>query len=62
MNRHTAYRWFREGMLPVPAERVGRLVGVCTLSVGDDAADGLVVHAWVCSDDQRADLEPRCRG
>ena len=20
---HTAYRWFREGTLPVPAERVG---------------------------------------
>jgi putative resolvase len=25
VNRHTAYRWFREGTLPVPAERVGRL-------------------------------------
>jgi len=26
VNRHTGYRWFREGTLPVPAERVGRLI------------------------------------
>jgi putative resolvase len=29
-SRHTAYRWFREGTLPVPAQRVGRLILVKT--------------------------------
>ncbi len=32
----TAYRWFRAGKLPVPAERVGGLILVGDLS-GDDA-------------------------
>lgn len=26
VNKHTAYRWYREGKLPVPAQRVGRLI------------------------------------
>ena len=26
VSKFTAYRWFREGTLPVPAERVGRLI------------------------------------
>ena len=26
VNKHTAYRWYREGKLPVPARRVGRLI------------------------------------
>jgi putative resolvase len=32
VNRHIAYRWFREGTLPVPVERVGRLVLVKTIA------------------------------
>ena len=56
VNRHTAYRWFREGRLPVPAERVGRLILVTTAATGDSAA-GVVVYARVCSHDQRSDLE-----
>jgi putative resolvase len=57
VNRHTAYRWFREGTLPVPAERVGRLILVRTAPVGDGAAAGVVIYARVCSHDQRADLD-----
>ena len=56
VNRHTAYRWFREGTLPVPAERVGRLILVKTAAVSLSAG-GVVVYARVCSHDQRADLD-----
>jgi putative resolvase len=57
VSRHTAYRWFREGTLPVPAERVGRLILVRTAAVGDGRAGGVVVYARVSSHDQRADLD-----
>jgi putative resolvase len=55
---HTAYRWFREGKLPVPAERVGRLIMVGCLS-GDDArpTGKTAVYARVSSVDQKADLD-----
>jgi putative resolvase len=42
VNRHSAYRWFRAGRLPVPAERVGRLILVKTTAVSASAA-GVVV-------------------
>ncbi len=52
----TAYRWFREGKLPVPARRVGRLI-----LVEPDAAErpaGLAaVYARVSSADQKPDLD-----
>jgi putative resolvase len=57
VNRHTAYRWFREGTLPVPAERVGRLILVRTIPAGEGAAGGVVIYARVSSHDQRADLD-----
>jgi putative resolvase len=58
VNRHTAYRWFREGTLPVPAERVGRLILVRTTSAGDGAAGGgVVIYARVSTHDQRAGLD-----
>lgn len=57
VNRHTAYRWFREGALPVPAERVGRLILVRTTPAGEGAAGGVVIYARVSSHDQRADLD-----
>ncbi|EIU51638.1 MULTISPECIES: IS607 family transposase [Mycobacteriaceae] len=57
VNRHTAYRWFREGTLPVPAERVGRLILVRTAPAGEGAAAGVVIYARVSSHDQRADLD-----
>jgi putative resolvase len=56
VNRHTAYRWFREGTLPVPAQRVGRLILVRTTPAGEGAA-GVVIYARVSSHDQRADLD-----
>lgn len=57
VNRHTAYRWFREGTLPVPAERVGRLILVRTDGLGSRPGAGAVLYARVSSDDQRADLD-----
>ncbi len=44
-------------MLPVPAERVGRLILVRTASAGDGAAGSVVIYARVSSHDQRADLD-----
>ncbi|WP_084031239.1 IS607 family transposase, partial [Mycobacterium avium] len=57
VNRHTAYRWYREGTLPVPAQRVGRLILVRTTPAGEGAAGGVVIYARVSSHDQRADLD-----
>jgi putative resolvase len=58
VNRHTAYRWFREGTLPVPAERVGRLILVRAGGSAVSAAPaGAVLYARVSSHDQRADLD-----
>ncbi|MER5337504.1 IS607 family transposase [Micromonospora sp. NPDC002717] len=56
---HTAYRWFRNGTLPVPAQRVGPrtiLVNVEANSTAE-AVGGLGLYARVSSPDQRSDLE-----
>lgn len=59
VNPHTAYRWFREGTLPVPARRVGPR----TILVNIDAhtspsvTGGVGLYARVSSRDQEADLE-----
>jgi putative resolvase len=55
----TAYRWFREGTLPVPAQRVGPrtiLVNV-EANASPEAVGGLGLYARVSSHDQKADLE-----
>ncbi|MFG2996821.1 IS607 family transposase [Streptomyces sp. NPDC048340] len=55
----TAYKWFREGTLPVPAQRVGPrtiLVNVEASAV-PEAVGGVGLYARVSSHDQRADLE-----
>ncbi|CMS67875.1 IS607-like element IS1535 family transposase [Mycobacterium tuberculosis] len=57
VNRHTAYRWFREGTLPVPAERVGRLILVKMAASASAAAAGVVLYARVSSHDRRSDLD-----
>lgn len=57
VNRHTAYRWFREGTLPVFAERVGRLILVKTAASASAAAAGVVLYARVSSHDRRSDLD-----
>ena len=53
--RVTAYRWFRDGKLPVPARKVG---GLILVDVPDDAFKGqTVVYARVSSADQKPDLD-----
>jgi putative resolvase len=55
VSKFTAYRWFREGSLPVPAHRVGRLILV---DVAPRSATGrTVVYARVSPHDQRGDLD-----
>ena len=52
----TAYRWFREGKLPVPATRVGGLI-LIDQPVSTAPTGVTVVYARVSSPDQRQDLE-----
>lgn len=56
---HTAYRWFREGTLPVPAERVQRtiLVNIEANSSAPSVTAGVGLYARVSSHDQKSDLE-----
>ena len=56
----TAYRWWREGTLPVPARKVGRLILVSTDTAAGPRAAGL--YARVSSHDQEADLVGRLPG
>lgn len=53
----TAYRWFRAGLLPVRARRVGRLILVD--EPGGDAClhRRTAVYAWVFSAGQKSDLD-----
>lgn len=57
VNKHTAYRWWREGTLPVPARRVGRLILVDVEGAGPAGRGRTVLYARVSSHDQRADLD-----
>ncbi len=52
----TAYRWFRDGKLPVPARRVGGLILV-DAPASAAATGSVTVYARVSSADQRADLD-----
>jgi putative resolvase len=58
VSKFTAYRWFREGTLPVPARRAGRLILV---DLEGASVSGLpartVLYARVSSHDQRSDLD-----
>jgi putative resolvase len=54
----TAYRWFRDGTLSVPAVRINsRSVLVAPDAVRQRPVDGLGLYARVSSHDQRADLD-----
>ena len=54
----TAYRWYREGKLPVPARKVGRLILVSPETAASAAPkDGVGLYARVSSHDQKADLD-----
>jgi predicted site-specific integrase-resolvase len=55
--RVTAYRWFRAGLLPVPAQRVGRLILVDVPADESAAGDRTAVYARVSSADQKSDLD-----
>lgn len=55
VSKITAYRWFREGTLPVPAQRVGRLILV-NIPSGKEISPKVVIYARVSSHDQRSDL------
>ena len=55
VSKFTAYRWFREGTLPVPAERAGRLILV-NAGVAEREPARTVLYARVSSHDQRSDL------
>ncbi|MGH3632924.1 IS607 family transposase [Mycobacterium sp.] len=55
--RVTAYRWFRAGPLPVPAQRVGRLILVDEPTAKAGVCGRTAVYARVSSADQKADLD-----
>lgn len=53
----SAYRWFREGTLPVPARKIGRETLVGDLETSSSMAGMTALYACVSSVDQRADLD-----
>ena len=55
----TAYRWYREGTLPVPAQKVGRLILVSpeTATKAARKTEGAGLYARVSSHDQKSDLD-----
>ncbi|MHB1499829.1 MAG: IS607 family transposase [Candidatus Dormibacteria bacterium] len=55
---HTAYRWFVNGTLPVPAERVGpRTILVNPAAATSAPVGGLGLYARVSSHDQKGELD-----
>ena len=55
---HTAYRWFHNGTLPVPAQRVGpRTILVDVAAPKSPQHGGVGLYARVSSHDQKADLD-----
>jgi putative resolvase len=58
LHPQTAYRWFRQGRLPVPAVRVSRrLILVNPDAAVSGLADGVGLYARVSSHEQRDDLD-----
>ncbi|MET7541446.1 recombinase family protein, partial [Streptomyces sp. NPDC005507] len=59
VNPHRAYRWFREGTLPVPARRVGPRTILVNIDANSSPSvtGGVGLYARVSSHDQKADLE-----
>ncbi len=54
----TAYKWFREGKLPVPARKMGKLILVGNLDERPARRPGrTVVYTRVSSADQKPDLD-----
>jgi putative resolvase len=54
----TAYRWYREGTMPVPAQKVGRLILVSPgTAVGSSPRGRAGLYARVSLPDHKADLD-----
>ena len=53
----TAWRWFRDGQLPVPAVRTPSGTILVEVVRGDGRSGRTVIYARVSSHDQRADLD-----
>lgn len=53
----TAYRWFREGTLPVPAVRVGPRTVLVNVDAPATQTNGVGLYARVSSHDQKPDLD-----
>ena len=60
----TAYRWYREGTLPVPAQKVGRLLLVSPETATDAARkiEGAGLYTRVSSHDQKSALDGQVAG
>ena len=56
ISRMTAYRWFQDGKLPVPAKKIGGLILV-DVPEPDKTPKRTVVYARVSSADQKSDLD-----
>ena len=52
-----AYRWFREGTLPVPAVKMDRMILVSPEAALEKSPGGFGLYARVSSHDQRSDLD-----
>jgi predicted site-specific integrase-resolvase len=55
--RVSAYRWFRAGLLAVPAQRVGRLILVNDAAAEISRRGRTAVYARVSSAEQKSDLD-----
>lgn len=55
--RVTAYRWFHAGLLPVPAQKAGRLILVDDQPADRSRRARTAVYARVSSADQKPDLD-----
>jgi putative resolvase len=53
----TAWRWWRDGKLPVPARQTATGTILVEVPAASSGAAGVVVYARVSSHDQRADLD-----
>jgi predicted site-specific integrase-resolvase len=60
--RVSAYRWFRAGLLPVPARKVGRLILVDDPTAETGRRGRTAVYARVSSADRKADLDRQVAG
>jgi hypothetical protein len=58
VSKFTAYRWFREGTLPVPAQKVGRF-DPFDMESSESLGGRTVLYARVSSHDQRGDSTAR---